>query len=176
MAGFGALLIAAMRDEKKQAEGVPAAEVVGHRAARKRLLATYLPIGMVVVGLGLAYLMYFRAIEVLVVEGTGTHLEVKRRYSLSLPDTPLAPKEQLSREPRDDVWVINRATRDVRVESVTYGKTFPFGSAPTVIPPNTAATFNDIDHIGPEDPPPKTVRDSVKMGMAFRHWLTWDWR
>ena len=102
---------------------------------------------------------------------------VTRRFgSKRMPGMDLAPGVKPPGESfgNDPVWVVNLSTRTVRVQFVQYGRSLGFGSSPTVIPPNTAAHFVQIDHIGPRDVPPAQVPDEVELGMAFREWLTWD--
>jgi hypothetical protein len=167
------------------ASTIPGATVIGSRAADlhrllavpRRLLVRWSPVLAIPAGIALALWAWDHDVEyVVVTDGDGGPEAVRRYGNARRVDVPLAPgaDQPTSGDFLDPHWVINRSSRAVRVTTTHYGRTLAFGaSEPFVIPPGTAAHFNDIDHIGPADPPPSSVRDEYNLGMQTRYWLTW---
>jgi hypothetical protein len=77
----------------------------------------------------------------------------------------------------DRLWVINRSSHDVRIETVHYGPTYAFGeriepTPPLRIPPGSVAHVMNVDYVGPDDNPASQVLGDRQYG-ASRAWLTW---
>jgi hypothetical protein len=72
--------------------------------------------------------------------------------------------------------VINDSHRQVRVEEIPY---YQSGWGPlskhsfSIEPYSVARVDASIDHFGPDDPPPRTLRVSRHQSAAVRFWLTW---
>ena len=163
------------RDDEQT--NLPRAEVAG-RAWRRSLL-TWLPrIGLL--GVFGAWALSSCSVAVVKVTDGGGGRTAKRYEYLGTPSYTYAPNEE---QPTDrivgyDTWIVNESSRDVRVESFSYGRSLGWGDAdPTVIPPGTAILTIGVDHIGPGDRPPHSVQVEgfeAKLGMSSRYWLTWD--
>lgn len=90
-------------------------------------------------------------------------------------DLPLAPDAGSPNEGFPSyVWVLNRSTRAVRVETTSYGSDAGWSSKQVHIPPGTSAYEWDIDYIGPEDKPPPREESFFPVDMEHCRWLTWD--
>ena len=155
----GALLVFYRRDA---AAKVPTAIARGRasHALRRRLVRVAPLLGLALGVLGAVYI-WSQENDVVVVTDAGA------RRMVLLGDRPPAA-------PDDRVWVINRSTHVVRVETVQYGRGYFGPDQPIVIRPGETRGFYQIDHVGPDDPPPDHVDDTVGMNVAFREWLTWD--
>jgi hypothetical protein len=178
VAGLGVLFYIVVRDEKakrvEQNGNLPEAKLVSGKDPER--IGRWLPPMMVVVGLGLALLMWLKTTDLIFVRDDGDHhLTATREVRLlgSSDDYTLAPGHKPHDYSNAPTWIINESSREVQVKTVRYGRAFGFGNEPTRIPAGTAASFRRIDHIGPSDPPPSTVMDNTKLGMGWREWLTW---
>jgi hypothetical protein len=167
-----------IRRERAREAHVPGATVVGGRGQQlRRALAHWFPWLALLGGLGGALLVYKVSTDLVIVTDRDGVPHAERRVQIGgTPDYPLAPGTGAPKDSfTDDVWVVNRSSHTVRIESIQYGGTIGFGGDPTEIPPGTAATASHIDYIGPDDPPPSTItEDTAGLHLAFRDWLTWD--
>lgn len=172
--GFALIIFKVMWEEKQQkpATNLPEAKLQGKP---KEAYLSWLRWVLLVGGLGLSALMYFQTTDVIVVTGDGEEVSAERKIRVfGSSDYTLAPDHKgADWMMSDPTWVVNRSRFTVKVVSVEYGRNLGFGSRPTVIPPDTAAAFYHVEHIGPDDPPPRSVRDEYKLGMDSRTWLTW---
>ena len=182
MYGGGVLVAVALlslwHSQRASSDDLPKARVKSRKADQLQFLLRWGRPLAILVGGALFFWAYVHNIEyVIVTNGSNGRPEAVRRYGYSdTPSLPLAPGKSAPRKDdmHDPVWVVNHSTRALRVETVQYGRGISFGNTPFPIPPNTAAHFTKIDHIGPYDRPPHEVRDEVNLGIAFREWLTWD--
>jgi hypothetical protein len=170
--------IAVIRDRMRARArgGVPEAAVVDRRRDRRQLILRWLPIAFIPLGLGTSCWALKHDVEWIVVRDGDGGPEAVRRMSADFdPGHPLAPGVKPPGDSLGDTtWVVNESTTAVRVVSRSYGKSLGWDPERTThIPPGTTAHFNEIEHVGPDDPLPHTVTDSTGMGMAFRDWLTW---
>lgn len=143
--------------------------------APRFIVRRVLPFAAILVGIVIAWWAFSHNREyIIVTDDDDGQPSAVRRYGLdSANDLPIAPREN-ARNDSDDVWVLNRSSRTVRVETVYYGRSLGMGGEPTRIPPGTWAHATEIDHIGPGDSPPAQVTDRTTIGFAMRHWVTWS--
>lgn len=174
IAGFALIIFKVMADEKQQkpASNLPEATIAGKK---KDAYWSWLRWVLLVGGLGLSALMHFQTTDVVLITGDGEEVTAQRKVRLfGSSDYTVSPDSKKGYDwVTDPTWVVNRSRFTVKVVSVSYGRSFGLGSDPTAIPPGTAAFFTAIDHIGPDDKPPTSVRDEYKIGMDTRYWLTW---
>ncbi len=173
IAGFALIIFKVMAEEtqEKTASNLPEATIAGKK---KDAYWSWLRWVLLIGGLGLSALMYFQTTDVILITGDGENVTAERKVRLlGSSDYKLAPGHKTSDWVTDPTWVVNRSTHTVSVGSVSYGRNLGFGSDKTMIPPDTAAAFTRIEHIGPDDKPPGSVRDEYKLGMDTRYWLTW---
>ena len=82
----------------------------------------------------------------------------------------------VSFEPFHPLWVINRSSHTLRLETLQYGSTPMYlrtdPTPPLEIPPASAVDVNSVDYVGPDDKPADKVLGSREYG-ASRRWLTW---
>jgi hypothetical protein len=162
---------------RRFASQLPDARVVTNRGAIRTLLSRWLRPLAIVLGLALFVWAWAHDVEYIVVTDARDGLAAERHYTWKTePDLPLAPGAVpfAGEYNGDPVWVLNRSTRVVRVQSVQYGGGFSLGGQPFKIPPGTSAHFRRIDYVGPNDRPPSEIRDTSSLSIAFRDWLTWD--
>jgi hypothetical protein len=135
----------------------------------------WIPGAMILIG-GVAalYLHLHWSGYAVIVTGDGPNLTTEWKRAPERPAGDQIPQSSDMYSPEDATWVINRSSRTVRVEDVSYGTFGVGGGDPTVIPPGKIARFYHIDDIGPGNPPPESVSVDSKLPMAFRSWLTWD--
>lgn len=142
--------------------------------AQRTALMKWLPAGGILLGLAISLWTYMHDVEVYLVEQDGNKTTVTRRYAMTAVRYDLAPGEKEKKDAfgHSYDWVVNRSSHPVRVETIEYGMSFG-GSEPDVAPPGTAIMVSDVDHIGPNDRPPASVKAASKIGTTL-YWLTWD--
>lgn len=172
------LMIAWLAYARRFRAQLPDARVVTNRGAIRTLLLRWTRPLAIALGLALFLWAWAHDVEYVVVTDSAAGPTGERRYSWKIkPDLRLAPgKSPVVRDygTDDPVWVLNRSTRVVRVETVHYGAGIGLGGEAFDIPPNTSAHFRRIDYIGPHHKPPQEVRERKGLGIASREWLTWD--
>lgn len=159
-------------------ESLHSSRVIRARSSKqpppRRSIIGWMPLAGLVVGVALVVWAYGYDLDVLVVrDGDGglvTQLGVAREVDPDL--TKIDAKPIFHR-----LWVENRSSREVRIETVQYGGQMMYGGAPPEIaplrlPPNSVAAFDRIDHIGPKDVPPDEAMGDRYAGTS-KLWLTW---
>jgi hypothetical protein len=151
---------------------------VAQASSWKPIAAKWLPIAAVPLMFALGWWGYTHDVEYVLVDDGGDGQPVtKRRYGDdgAIDGLQLAPgvKPPTGYSLYAPTWVINRSHTTLRARTIEYGHAMGFGSDPVVIPPGTSAHFSHVEHIGPDDRPPTTVTDDVKLGWDSRTWLTW---
>ncbi|HEV7557199.1 MAG TPA: hypothetical protein VGO00_17145 [Kofleriaceae bacterium] len=141
----------------------------------RRKIIGWMPLAWLIIGVALVVWAYGYDLDVLVVSD-GDSGEVVTRLGVARgvdPDLMKVDAKPIFRR----LWVENRSSREVRVETVQYGGYQLYNGPPPQIPairlpPNSTAAFDRIEHIGPNDvPPDKTMGDSY--AGASKIWLTW---
>ncbi|HEY5926101.1 MAG TPA: hypothetical protein VIV11_30655 [Kofleriaceae bacterium] len=171
-----ALAVASLVHASRLRGELPRAKVMTRKGELRRLLVRWLRPLASVLGIAMFFWAFVHNIEYVIVTDGAEGPTAERRYSYEdNPNVAIAPgtSSPSKAQRHDPVWVVNRSTRTVRVQTVQYGGGLSFGAAPIEIPPSTAAHFRRIDFIGPRDVPPNEVRESHSLGMSFREWLTW---
>ncbi|MDQ3363939.1 MAG: hypothetical protein M3680_00705 [Myxococcota bacterium] len=152
----------------------PGAAAIG-RPAWRATLSRWAPITIIPVGLGVAYWVKGHSIEVMLVSDGAAGPRVERKLARSI-DAPVAEGawSELPNPLLDPLWVVNRSTRGVRVETLQYGGQVALANPPVLLPPGTSGAFYRIEYVGPRDQPADRVLGSRLIGSASRYWLTWD--
>lgn len=176
VAGIGLLVQIARRDvaRARGADRIPEAAIAGARTWPRTLLRLA-PIACMVAGGGGAVALYEAESTVVIVHDVGDGGDLRAERVVYLGDVATSC-ERVSPGTRGG-WVINRARRDVRVETIQYGSIGFGGGTPTPVPAGKCRQVGDIDFIGPDDPPPQELDVEgvdAQLNMAFRSWLTWD--
>ncbi len=130
-----------------------------------------LPIACMIAGPVCAWLLHHYSYETFVVSDGEFGPQDVRMMALGEP---------AERPPGDhdfeQVWVLNRSSIDIRIETKSYGRSVG-PSEPIVIVPGGAITTYSIDYVGPDHPPPSRLEvDGIeaKLSSTTRSWLTWD--
>jgi hypothetical protein len=141
----------------------------------RRSILGWMPLAWLVIGAALVVWTYGYDIAVLVVRD-GDSGEVVYQLGIARDiDPDLKQVDAKAIFPR--LWLENRSSREVRVETVQYGGQMMYGGAPPEhpplrLPPNSVAAFDRIDHIGPNDVPPDEAMGDRYAGTS-KLWLTW---
>lgn len=162
---------------KRGPDRLPRAELAANRWRRRML--PWLPRLALVGGLFGAWLLSRTSVDVIHVRDVDGGPSVERKKHVGEPDFTLAPGQTQRDLVIYDTWVYNESARPVRIETISYSSmALGWGPAdPIVIAPGTAAITVGIEHFGPDDQPPSTVRVegfAAKVGVTSRSWLTWD--
>jgi hypothetical protein len=141
--------------------------------SRKKMLG-FLGV-MVASGLAVWWVAGYSTEVVLVTESDG-HVSATRGMVRSIDDDLKHDASGGGSILHDDVWVLNRTSKELKLVTIQYGHAFGFDNGPTLIPPGTAVRATRIDHIGPGDRPPQQVKvDKALSNIGdFREWLTWS--
>lgn len=106
-------------------------------------------------GLLLCAGIYFKHRDVIVCTESGGSVDTERK--IELPGS-------------GGTLVVNRSQHTLQIVTVWYGMG-GYGD-PTPVPPGASvATSDDVDNIGPGNPPPSQIRSSTSIDT--RTWLTW---
>ena len=134
-----------------------------------------LPVGGILVGLAAALWVYLHHTEVVVVHDGSNGLEAERLVALTSPGYSQPPGKSELSALYDPSWVVNESSKPVRIVHVTYGRMYGVGdSEPDILAPGMVVQLGDVDHIGPDDVPPRSVEVDSRIPIAGRTWVTWD--
>lgn len=108
------------------------------------------------------------------VSDDGERLVVRRATWIG---SPFPAENALESPSRRASWIVNQSSRPVQAQVLGYGSATT--QRPEPIPPGRSLSVGSIDYVGPEDPPPDSIRvvvseDIARLGPTEqRVWLTW---